>query len=139
MAIHLKIFNASTSEKWTLRRDSVTQMTKKEKCKLWSWEETCKWQKSSPGEGLSQIALKSLPPPALTDLLPPLMPPEYCPFTGILTTSFQWGPAWTVKYKVIISDCVKSRTRMLSKIFPALELPGGPVVKTSSSSAGDGV
>ena len=42
MAIPLKIFNASTSEKWTLRWDSVTQMTKKEECKLWSWEETCK-------------------------------------------------------------------------------------------------
>ena len=117
MAIPLKIFNASTSEKWTLRRDSVTQMTKKEECKLWSWEETCKWQKSSPGEALSQIALKSLPPSALTDLLPPLLPPKYCPFTRLLATSFQWGPAWTVKYKAIISDCVKSRTRMLSKIF----------------------
>ena len=122
MVIHLKICNASTSEIWTLRRDSVTQMTKKEECKLWSWKENFKWQKSSPGEGLSQIALKSFPPPALTEFLPPLLPHKYCPFARLLTTSFHWGTAWTVKYKAIISDCVKSRTRMFSKIFPFLEL-----------------
>ena len=102
-----------------MRRDSVTEVTKGEECKLQSWEDNCKWHKSSPGDGLSQTALDTLPPtPPVTDLLPPHLPPRCCSFTRLLTTSFQWGPAWTVEYMAIANDCVKSRARMLSKIFP---------------------
>lgn len=36
-----------------MRRDSVTEVTKGEECKLQSWEENCKWQKSSPGDAPS--------------------------------------------------------------------------------------